>query len=67
MIEQLSAFVEEYLSTIHMPSIRPTDVVEILIISFVVYHILVWIRNTKAWSLLKADRNSWLFVYCGLV
>ncbi|MGN0347120.1 MAG: diadenylate cyclase CdaA [Lachnospiraceae bacterium] len=53
MIEQLSAFVEEYLSTIHMPNIRPTDVVEILIISFVVYHILVWIRNTKAWSLLK--------------
>lgn len=53
MIEQISAFVEKYLSTIHMPNIRPTDVVEILIISFVVYHIMVWVRNTKAWALLK--------------
>lgn len=30
-----------------------TDVVEIVIISFLVYHILVWIKNTRAWSLLK--------------
>ncbi len=51
MLEQLSAFVDKYLS--HMPNIRLTDVVEILIISFVVYHIMVWVRNTKAWSLLK--------------
>lgn len=53
MIDQMSAFVDEYLSRLHMPNIRPTDVVEILIISFVVYQILLWIRNTKAWSLLK--------------
>ncbi|MBE5894656.1 MAG: diadenylate cyclase CdaA [Lachnospiraceae bacterium] len=51
MLEQFGAFVEQYLS--HMPDIRITDVVEILIISFVVYHIMVWVRNTKAWSLLK--------------
>lgn len=36
-----------------MPSIRWTDIVEIIIISFLVYHILVWIKNTKAWALLK--------------
>ena len=53
MIEVLGATVDEYLSRFHMPNIRITDVVEILIISFVVYQILVWIRNTKAWSLLK--------------
>ena len=53
MIEQLSAFVEEYLSSIHMPTIRIPDIIEILIISFVVYQIMAWVRRTKAWALLK--------------
>ncbi len=53
MIEHLSAFVEEYLSTIHLPNIRVTDVVEILIITFIFYRVLVWVKNTRAWSLLK--------------
>ena len=52
-MEQLSAFVDEYLSTIHMPNILITDIVEIGIITFVVYQILAWVKNTKAWSLLK--------------
>lgn len=29
------------------------DVLEILIIAFLIYHILIWIKNTRAWSLLK--------------
>lgn len=53
MVEQLSAFVDEYLSRIHMPSIRVTDVVEILVISFIVYQVMAWINKTRAWSLLK--------------
>ena len=36
-----------------MSGIRCTDIVEIIILSFLIYHILVWIKNTKAWSLLK--------------
>ncbi len=36
-----------------MPTVRWTDIVEILIIAFLVYHILVWIKDTKAWSLFK--------------
>lgn len=38
---------------LRMPSIDITDIVEILIISFLIYHILIWIKNTRAWSLLK--------------
>lgn len=38
---------------LHFPTIRAADVIEVLIISFLVYHIMLWIRNTKAWSLLK--------------
>lgn len=36
-----------------MPTVRWTDVVEILIIAFLTYHIIMWIRNTRAYSLLK--------------
>ena len=36
-----------------MPNVRWTDIVEILILAFLIYHILLWIKNTRAWSLLK--------------
>ncbi len=42
---------ESYLS--RMAGIRWTDIVEIIILSVIMYHILRWIKNTKAWSLLK--------------
>ena len=46
--------IEELMSYLpRMTGIRWTDVVEIIILSFLIYHILVWIKNTKAWSLLK--------------
>ena len=34
-------------------SITPTNVLEILILAFLVYNLLLWIKNTKAWTLLK--------------
>lgn len=46
-IEQIATYVSR------MSDIRWTDIVEIIILSFLIYHILVWIKNTKAWSLLK--------------
>ncbi len=36
-----------------MPSMHWGDVVEILILAFMVYHIMVWIKSSRAWSLLK--------------
>lgn len=52
-MEQLNAFISTYLSNLHMPTIYWTDIVEIIILTFLVYHILVWIKNTRAWALLK--------------
>lgn len=51
-MSQLNEFIETYLARIPK-NIRWVDIVEILIISFMVYHILLWIKNTRAWSLLK--------------
>ncbi|MBP3197393.1 MAG: diadenylate cyclase CdaA [Butyrivibrio sp.] len=40
-------------TTLHMPTIRFFDVLEIFIIAFLVYNILVWAKDTRLWSLLK--------------
>lgn len=36
-----------------MPDMDIVSAVEIIIISFLIYHILIWIKNTRAWALLK--------------
>lgn len=52
---------------LHMPTIRATDVVEMLIIAFLTYHILKWIKNTKAWSLLKGVAVIVLFIFVAVI
>ena len=37
----------------YVPSIELGDVLEILIIAFLLYHIMLWIQKTRAWTLLK--------------
>lgn len=37
----------------NIPSVTTTDIVEIIIISFLFYSILVWIKNTRAWALFR--------------
>lgn len=52
-MEQILEFTSKYMTSIHMPNIRWEDVAEIIIISFLVYQIMLWVKNTRAWSLLK--------------
>lgn len=40
-------------TSLHMPTVRGSDILEIFILAFLVYHILVWAKNTRLWSLLK--------------
>ena len=59
-MELIKTFADKYFA--HVPSLRITDIVEILIISFLVYHIMVWIKNTKAWMLLRGILVVALFI-----
>ncbi len=52
-MQQLNNLIETHLTNLHMPSIHWTDIVEIIILAFLAYYILVWIKNTRAWALLK--------------
>ncbi len=49
----LYAGIHKYLYWINIPRIAVSDVVEIIIIAFVMYSILSWIKNTRAWALLR--------------
>ena len=55
-MQEISTYIGEYLEYLHIPtvtSITITDVVEIIIITLLVYAILVWVKETRAWALLK--------------
>lgn len=54
-METIKQFFSEYLPWMTLPtlSIRITDVVEIILLSILVYRIMLWIRETRAWTLLK--------------
>lgn len=61
-MDQLNTFISTYLSKLHMPTIHWTDVVEIIILTFLAYHILLWIKNTRAWALLKGVTMIAVFI-----
>jgi diadenylate cyclase len=44
-----------------------TDIIEILIIAFLVYQIMVWIRNTRAWALLKGVVVILVFIFIAYI
>jgi len=48
-------------------SITVIDIIEILIISFLLYHLLVWIKNTRAWTLFKGIMVILVFVVIAAV
>ena len=53
MEQQISRFIEKYASGFYFPDISITDIVEVLILTFLIYQLMVWIKNTKAWMLLR--------------
>lgn len=50
VLQSISKFVQQYMV---IPKFSATDLVEILIIAFVCYEIMIWIKNTRAWMLFK--------------
>lgn len=53
-MEALWGTISEYLGKMsRLPSIKFIDIVEIVIISVLIYQIMLWIKNTRAWSLVK--------------
>ncbi len=53
LFASLNSFASKYLFWIDRPRITRIDIVEIIIIAVVIYNILVWVKQTRAWTLLK--------------
>lgn len=62
VLSMLSAFRDKYLTWIDLPVMTIIDVVEIVIIAFLFYTILLWIKSTRAWMLFKGLMVILLFV-----
>jgi len=40
-------------SAINFPRVRVNDVLDMLVIAFLIYRVLLWLKETRAWSLIK--------------
>ena len=49
----MNNFIQDYLVKLYIPHITWTDIIEIIIIAFVLYNVMVWIKKTKALVLLR--------------
>lgn len=52
-MQDIAVTISRYLSKLSLPSLGITDVIEIFLISFFIYQFMVWIKFTRAYTLLK--------------
>lgn len=45
--------IRSYLDWFYFPKISWTDVLDIIIIAYLIYHILLWLKTSRAWTLLR--------------
>lgn len=67
MEQRISQFLQRYVAGIYFPNIRFTDILEVLIIAFLLYHVMIWIKNTKAWMLLRGITVLGVFILVATV
>lgn len=63
MIDFVKNIVSNYTNGMYFPEIQITDIIEILIVTVIVYEIMLWIKNTKAWMLLRGIIMLTLFIF----
>ena len=62
ILTSVISFKDKYLSWSGIPTISVIDIIEILIIAVLLYYLLVWVKNTRAWNLVKGLTVVLLFV-----
>ena len=55
--------IEKFRMTLDSLKILPTDIVEMVILSFLIYQIMVWVKKTRAWGLLKGFAVLLIFIF----
>lgn len=52
-MKKLLAEIISHFDWLYLPKITFADILEIIILSYLIYHIILWFKNTRAWTLLK--------------
>ncbi|NLK74860.1 MAG: TIGR00159 family protein [Clostridiales bacterium] len=52
-MDAIKSFVNKYLIRLYLPKINLPDILEVIILAFLIYHLVKWIKSTRAWSLVK--------------
>lgn len=52
-METIIETISDYFTWLTLPAFKITDVLEILILAFIIYNIIKWIKYTRAWTLFK--------------
>lgn len=61
-MQNIAVTLSGYLSKLSLPNLGITDVLEIALISFFIYQFIVWIKFTRAYTLLKGILFVLLFI-----
>ncbi len=65
--EKITDFLKNNVLEFYWPEVHPTDIVELIILSFLIYQLIIWIKNTRAWILLKGIVVLGLFVIIAFI
>ena len=60
MKDLLTEFVANF-DWFYVPKIRIVDVIEIIILSYLLYQVILWVKKTRAWTLFKGVAVLGLF------
>ena len=63
MQNSVTDLIDKYMKTLDSLQIRKTDILEVIILAFLLYQVLVWIKRTRAWSLLKGFSVLLAFIF----
>ncbi|HKL80314.1 MAG TPA: diadenylate cyclase CdaA [Mobilitalea sp.] len=66
-MEAIRTFINDYLVWLSIPTIYPTDVVEIIILAYLIFHVIKWIKNTRAWALMKGLAVVMVFWFVAVI
>ncbi|MBO5998499.1 MAG: diadenylate cyclase CdaA [Lachnospiraceae bacterium] len=61
-MQRIRAILSNYFTDIRIPSIRWTDIVEIIVLAVLVYYLMLWIRKTRAYAMLRMLLVVFVFV-----
>ena len=63
-MENMGKVIREYFTWITLPNIKVSDILEILILAVLIYQVTKWVKNTRAWTLVKGI--IFLMGFCAL-